>query len=344
MRQLTFVEPGRVEWWDVPDPVIQSDDDACVRPLAVARCDLDLYIARGLYPMRPPFPLGHESVGEVIAVGDRVRRVRPGDRVIVPFQVSCGACTACRRGHTNACEAVPAGSAFGLGPHGGVDFGGALSDAMRVPFADAMLVPLPDDVSPEIGAGLSDNVADGYRTVAPHLEAEPRAPVLVAGGLAQSVGLYAAHAAKALGSERVVYADFDADRLGLAASLGVETLRIEYAADTPAAGSFPITVDASALPFGLQFALRSTRPCGVCTGVSGGLGPTAELPLQSMYLKGIRYDVGRVHGRATLEPVLGEVRAGRLAPERLFTRTVAFDTAAEAIFDPGTKIVFVPGA
>src|SRR6516164_4049400 len=103
MRQLTFVRPGVLEWWDVPEPTIQDDRDAVVRPLAVTRCDLDLYIANGVARFDGPFAIGHETAGIVTAVGGAVRNVAIGDIVIVPFQISCGSCRFCRRGLTNAC-------------------------------------------------------------------------------------------------------------------------------------------------------------------------------------------------------------------------------------------------
>src|SRR5262245_5012916 len=79
MRQLTFVEAGRVEWQEAPDAVLPGSAGALVRPLAVARCDLDLPMAMaGLFP--GPFPVGHETVAEVMVVGDEVRARKPGDR------------------------------------------------------------------------------------------------------------------------------------------------------------------------------------------------------------------------------------------------------------------------
>lgn len=147
MRQLTFIKPGVFEWHDVPEPRIGSDRDAIVRPLTVARCDLDLYIAAGVVNYRGPFAFGHETIAEVVHAGPRAG-VAPGTKVVVPFQLSCGACDNCRRGWTNSCSAFPFGAAYGLKPTSGTEFGGALSDLMRVPFADHMLVALPDGVDP----------------------------------------------------------------------------------------------------------------------------------------------------------------------------------------------------
>ena len=196
-----------------------------MRPLAVAMCDLDAVFLSGAIPIAEPFPLGHECVAEVIEVGDAVRGVAPGDIVVVPFQISCGECAACALGHTGSCRSVPRGSAYGMQPLGGA-WGGALADVLRVPFADAMLVALPDGLDPVALASVADNVPDGYRAVAGPLAQAPGADVLVVGGWARSVGLYAAACALALGAGRVVYADTDAGRLERAAALGAEPVAV----------------------------------------------------------------------------------------------------------------------
>jgi alcohol dehydrogenase len=331
-----------IAWEEVETPQLMEPRDALVRPIAVARCDLDPAIAIGLYPMQGPFVMGHEMVGEVVAVGEAISNVRLGDKVIVPFQLSCMTCTPCLRGHTNACVNVPSGTAFGLGPHGGIDLGGALAELVRVPWADVMLIPLPEGMDPVVAAGIPDNVSDGYRCVAAPLAERPGAPVLVVGGLAPSVGLYAVMAALALGSERVVYVDDDAARLELAAAAGAEVVDAKDQWDSlKLAERFPIVVDANVLDPGRNFALRSVEPCGVCTSVSGGASSRSNLPLQSMYLKGVRYEIGRVHACATAKPVLDLVSSGALDPARIINKVVPFSEAVEGMILPVTKVVFV---
>lgn len=342
MQALMFRGPMDLVWEEVKTPVLRESRDALVRPLAVARCDLDPAIAIGLYPMPAPFVMGHEMVGEVIEVGDAVTGVRPGDRVIVPFQLSCMACAPCNRGHSNACENVASGTAFGLGPHGGVDLGGALAEIVRVPWADVMLIPLPVGIDPVAAAGIPDNVSDGYRCVAGPLAERPGAEVLVVGGLAPSVGLYAVMAAVALGSQRVVYVDDDVSRLEKAESLGAEVVDARGRWDSLKLDTrFPIAVDANVLDAGRNFALRSVEPCGVCTSVSGGASSRATLPLQSMYLKGIRYEIGRVHACATAPQVLDLVSIGAIDPARIIDEVVPFSAAIDGMVKPVTKVVFV---
>ena len=337
-----FRGPMAIAWEEIETPKLLEPRDALVRPIAVARCDLDPAIAIGMYPMQGPFVMGHEMVGEVVAVGGAISNVRLGDRVIVPFQLSCMTCAPCLRGHTNACVNVPSGTAFGLGPHGGVDLGGALAELVRVPWADVMLIPLPEGIDPVVAAGIPDNVSDGYRCVAAPLAERPGAPVLVVGGLAPSVGLYAVMAALALGSERVVYVDDDAARLELAAAAGAEVINAKGQwADVKLDQKFPIVVDANVLDAGRIFALRSVEPCGVCTSVSGGASSDSNIPLRSMYLKGIRYEIGRVHACATARPVLKLVSSGTLDPARIVSKVVPFSEAVEGMTLPVTKVVFV---
>ena len=342
MRALMFRGPMALAWEEVETPQLMEPRDALVRPIAVARCDLDPAIALGLYPMPAPFVMGHEMVGEVVAVGEAISNVRPGEKVIVPFQLSCMTCAPCLRGHTNACVNVPSGTAFGLGPHGGIDLGGALAELVRVPWADVMFIPLPEGMDPVAAAGIPDNVSDGYRCVAAPLAERPGAPVLVVGGLAPSVGLYAVMAGLALGSERVVYVDDDAARLELAATAGAEVVDAKDQWDSlKLAEKFPIVVDANVLDAGRNFAFRSVEPCGVCTSVSGGASSRSNIPLQSMYLKGVRYEIGRVHACATARPVLDLVSSGALDPARIINKVVPFSEAVEGMILPVTKVVFV---
>src|SRR5262249_42930968 len=145
----------------------------------------------------------------------------PGQRVTISFQIFCGDCTACREGRTASCEATPPMAMYGLTIGG--DWGGFLADAVRVPYANAMVYPLPDGVDPAAAASASAHIPDAGRAVGPPLTAHPGAEVLVAGG-AGSIGVYAAGMAVALGAGRVVYVDPDADRRALAESYGAETL------------------------------------------------------------------------------------------------------------------------
>lgn len=340
MRQLTLTGTQQLEWWEVPAPRLEDDKQALVRPDCVARCDLDLYMYLGVYTRKPPYAFGHEMVGTVVDIGAAVQSVQPGQRVVVPFQISCGECKPCRRGWSNACASVAPMAGYGLGTHPDGDWGGALSDLVRVPFADAMLLPLPEGVSAEAACGAGDNIADGFRTVAPLLARFPNEPVLIVGGLAQSVGLYAVLAALALKSSRVVYADSDSGRLAKAATLGAEVRTVDFSRQEADADRYLITVDAAATPEGVAFALRSTAACGFCTSVSGGLGSSTSVPLGSMYLKGVTHEVSRVHSRDVMPTVLEHICCGKLDPLSVGARIMAFAEARAAMGEADIKLIF----
>jgi alcohol dehydrogenase len=341
MRQLTYVRPNLLEWWDVPAPRLQDDGDAIVHPLAVTRCDLDLYIANGSAHYSGPFAIGHETAGVVVEVGDAVTGFGPGDHVIVPFQISCGTCARCRRGRTNACTSVPFRASYGLKPVCGVEFGGALSDFLRVPFADHMLVRHPRGHALSQTASLADAATDAFAAVRPWLQREPGAAVLVIGGRAQSVGLLAVQSALALGAGRVVYLDDDRRRCALARALGAEVHEAPGGLDLLPIGSFEIVVDAAGTTISLHLALRSVEPGGVCQRLYGDFRETTPVLLKHMYAIGITLRVGRVHARAELPDCLDHVTAGRLHPERVLTRRARFEDAHEAIKDPTIKVVFL---
>jgi threonine dehydrogenase-like Zn-dependent dehydrogenase len=336
MQRLLLDGPGQVRWDEIDEPVA-GPDQAVVRPIAVATCDLDVAVLQGLYPLPGPYPFGHEGVAEVVAVGGSVISFAPGDRVVVPFQISCGSCESCRRGRTGNCRSHPRLSTYGLGTMGGLEWGGLLSDLALVPHADAMLVPLPGGVDPVVVASASDNIADGFRGVGPQLRDEPGADVLVVGGTlgSSTIGLYAAGLAVALGAGRVVYRDDDADRLAIAAALGAEPL--EGAGDAKV-GSFPITVNAGGLAEHLRCALDSTGFDGTCTNVAV-LVEDPPLPLFKMYSRCCTLHTGRAHARPVIPEVLDLVAAGRFDPSLVTNRVVAWDDAVAALADPPAKLV-----
>jgi threonine dehydrogenase-like Zn-dependent dehydrogenase len=336
MQRLTYIGSRSLEWQEAREPRLDSDAAALVRPTAVATCDLDQLIVAGASPFRPPFPIGHECVAEIVEVGDDVDSVRPGQRVSVPFQISCGACAACQRGRTGNCQSEPFMSTYGFGP--AVDrWGGFLSDLVLVPYADAMLVPVPDTLEPTSVASASDNLGDAWRAVGPPLTEDPGAPVLVVGGAGPgSVGLYAAALAAALGAESVLYVDHDETRRGIAQALGAQTL-----SELPERlGPYPITVDSSADPAGLALALRSTAPDGICTS-TGIYFEDPTLPLLDVYINGITFNTGRGHVRRAIPHVLELAAGGKLHPEQVTTRVVPWQDATAALLEPRwTKLVF----
>jgi threonine dehydrogenase-like Zn-dependent dehydrogenase len=338
MRQLTLDAPKTLRWDDVPEPDLEDDGQALVRPLAVATCDLDHPMIAGATPFPLPIALGHECVAEVVEVGRAARSVAVGDRVIVPFQISCGTCDRCRRGLTSDCERVPPLSMYGFGAFGH-DHGGFLSDLVRVPFADAMLVRVPEELDPEAVASASDNIADAWRLVAPWLAEWPGAEVLIVGG-AGSIGLYAIDIARALGASRVDYVDQGRDRLEVAANLGANVLEETGAGRL---GPYPIVADFSGTAEGLRLALRSTGPGGHCTHAAPMFGTEVELPMLELYTIGVNLHTGRAAARPVIPEILRLAAAGRLRPEKVTSAVVAWDDASDELVHPRTKTVVTRG-
>jgi threonine dehydrogenase-like Zn-dependent dehydrogenase len=329
MQHLMFEAAGEYAWREAPDPQITAPDQAIVRPLAVACCDLDVAVAEGRLPMPPGHAVGHEGVAEIVAIGDAVREVKVGDRVIVPFQINCGTCAACRRGVTGSCASLPLMAMYGMAPLAGLDGGGFMADLVLVPHADAMLVPLPGTVDPVAIASLSDNIPDGWRAVGPY-RAELAAldpgdrRVLVAGRL--SIGLYAAAFASAYGAH-VDYVDTDPRRLAIAEKLGA-TVHDRVQPDK-SWNPYPITVHTTADPAVLSATLRVTWPDGVCTDTGIYYQGKVELPLLPMYTRGVRFVTGRVNARAAIPEILELVTAGcDLAP--VLDRVVSWEDAPAA--------------
>jgi len=334
MRALLATPGGRLRWQAAPAPPPPGPNGAIVHPIAASTCDLDCALALGATQLPLPLHLGHECVAEVLAVGERVSTVKPGERVIVPFQVSCGECPSCRNGHTGSCTSVPPISMYGFGLAGG-HWGGAFSDQLAVPFADAMLVPLPEGIDPAAASGLADNVCDAYRHIAPHLpsllERDSDAEVLIVSVAARdslfsgSVALYTGLIALALGARRVVLADGRPHIRAEAERLGMQAIEPRELKRRPPA---PLVVDMSfdALPL----ALASTAPDGICT-CSGSLHHSARVPLLLMYGRNMALHVGRTHARALIPSVLELMARGDLNPLAASTRIASFDEAPQAL-------------
>jgi threonine dehydrogenase-like Zn-dependent dehydrogenase len=363
MRELVLAAPNRLEWHERAEPRLQTPHEVLVRPFAAARCDADIGLIRGnaargfrigawlrqldpdvprLFghrPYAPPFPIGHECVAEVLSCGEAVRQFRRGDVVVVPFQVSCGACATCSTGLSAHCESVPPFSMYGgVGGKSGA-WGGAVSDCLRVPYGDAMLVAVPPGVDAAAIASASDNLPDGWRAVAPALMHTPRARVLVLGGAIKSIGLYAAAIAVALGAERVDFFDRDAKRLEIAASIGAHPMDGSFIRTRALPHHYPIVVDATNDKRGLALALRSTSAGGVCTTV--GIFPRREtgIPMLRMYSHALTLRTGVSSARPSIPALLELVRSGRLRPELVTTLSADWEQAAEAFATSSVKVV-----
>lgn len=345
MRQLNYIRANTLEWHDVAAPALPSDDAALVRPLVVSTCDMDGVVIAGLAPFKGPLPVGHEGVAEVVEIGDRVARFRPGDRVIVPWKISCGECAKCLAGLTAHCQSVPREAAYSWGPTAR-EWGGFLADLVAVPWADHMLCPLPPGVDPVAAAGVSDNVTDAWRAVGPPLRARPGGRVLVAGGGGPgSIGLLAAGLAHVLGAAQTTYLDWDASRRSIASShFGAATVDTSSGLPDGDAldGDFDVLVDASGNPDALRLVLGLAGPNAIITCTAGAIYAFGDIPFPvfSMYRRSVTFHTGWVHTRPLMEEPLALLVEGSFDPRVIETACVPFDDAPEALAQPFTKLAF----
>ncbi|KIX85535.1 alanine acetyltransferase [candidate division TM6 bacterium JCVI TM6SC1] len=171
MKALVFKAIGDIELQDVADPAIQDAQDVIVRLTRSAICGTDLHFIRGTVPgVAKNTILGHEGVGIVEEIGKEVKTVKPGDRVIIPSTIGCGHCSYCKQEIYAQCDnANPhgpqAGTAFFGGPQSTGPFNGMQAEKVRVPYADAMLLKIPKNVTDDQAILLSDILPTAYMAV-----------------------------------------------------------------------------------------------------------------------------------------------------------------------------------
>ncbi|WP_394334263.1 alcohol dehydrogenase catalytic domain-containing protein [Mycobacteroides abscessus] len=282
----------------------------------------------GKKPYAGPCAIGHECVAEVVEIGPAVTTVAVGDKVIVPWSVSCGQCENCRRGLTLKCTVSRYESGreqpvvcYGLGPvsgsYGDGTYGGMISDFIRVPYANHMLARLPDGLDPLRVAAASDSLVDGWRCVIPHLREQPGAKVLVVGGMARAIGLYAAGIAATHGAS-VDYLDSSSQALTIAESLGAQPVQRRGILRFPKPHeAYDIVVDASNVPTGITHAVRSTAPGGICVVPSYHMALVTGVPLMHMTFTSITLHVSTTNAAAVLPEVLTWVHDNDFPAEKV---------------------------
>jgi threonine dehydrogenase-like Zn-dependent dehydrogenase len=371
MRELNLIRAGRLEWRERPEPVIESGTDALVRPFVASRCDGDAlpihrHVSRamqaglkaglidpvvgsilGPVPFKGPFGIGHEGVAQVIAVGAEVADIEVGDVVVVPWAISCGSCEECNLGLTAKCATMRDESpgrtlaAYGFGPHCG-PWGGMVTDSLRVPFADHMLVRVPDSVDPLRVAAASDNLADAWRAVVPALHERPGGSVLVIGGGAQSIGLYAAGLAVHHGAV-VDYLDDTDARLEVAHDLGATPHKVANDRSRSTLARRPpgydVVVEASSQASGLRDAVRALKPGGTCTAVGYYLASGTRVPIMDMYATSATLRVGISHVRPILPTLLDFIATSGFPAELVTSLLADWDDAPAAYAERTTKLV-----
>ena len=331
MQALYFEGTGKLAWRDDQAIPLAGDDQAIVRPIAATTCDLDRGIIDGVVQLPPGFAIGHEAVAEVMEVGDGVRTVVPGDIVVVPWKPACGACDVCRAGLTASCEALGFRTAYGL-PYGGgpegKGVGGLFSDRVWIPFADAMLVKIPDDVDPIAVAGIGDNLTDVYINVSKAMTRHPGARVLVWGGTGK-LGPYSVDHAFAAGAASVDYIDHNPTAREIAQDLGA---RVHSEFDPAWNRQFPVVIFAGPSPACLRSAFTALSPGGHLSQLMIFFQDT-EVPMMEIYLRDITFSNGRPSTRPHIPAVLELCRCGKLHPEKTLSKVIAWDDAPEALLE-----------
>lgn len=230
MKAVVFHDIGDIRLDDVPAPSLREPQDAIVKLTASAICGMDLHMIRGtIGEMMSGTILGHEGVGVVEEVGRAVRNFKPGDRVVIPSTIGCGYCSYCRAGYFAQCDnANPNGPRSGTCYYGGPKSTGPIdglqAEWARIPFANANLVKLPEDVDDDDAILLSDIFPTGYFG-ARLAEIKSGDTVAVIG--CGPAGQFAILSAFLLGAGRVLAVDCIPCRLDMARELGAEVINFD---------------------------------------------------------------------------------------------------------------------
>ncbi len=374
MKALTYRSAHDVAVENVPDPVLQADDDVVLRVTATAICGSDLHIFRGKIPaMESGDILGHEFMGIVEETGRGVTRLKKGDRVVVPFTISCGQCFFCNKALFAACETTNSGRGailnrknvragagmFGYSHlYGG--YPGGQAEYVRVPKADVGPLVIPSGIADEEVLFLSDILPTGYQA-ALNAEIGPGSTVAIFG--AGPVGLMAAASARLLGAERIFMVDEHPYRLDFASqTYGVEPIDFRKVGD-PAEVIIERTdfrgVDASIDAVGfeakgsavetvltdlklegssgkaLRQAIAATRRGGVVSVPGVYAGFIHGFLFGDAFEKGLVFKMGQTHVQRFMPELLEHIQAGKLKPSAIVTHHMALEDAARGyqIFD-----------
>jgi threonine dehydrogenase-like Zn-dependent dehydrogenase len=343
MRALTFQAPGEVAVSDVPEPTISNPDQALVAVRTAALCGSDLHIYHGRVFVEQGFVIGHELVGEVVAVGDQVRRVAVGDRVVSCFRSACGSCFFCLRGQYQHCEQ---GRTFGHGKFLG-DLQGAQAELVVVPNADITLRKVPEGIEDGVAIFAGDVLGTAYHAIVEGgLQGGERVAVVGLG----PVGLCAVQVAVALGAAEVFAIDSVQQRLELAGRFGARPVELgEGTAEvvreaTEGRGADLVVEAVGSLP-ALQLAISLARMGGRLSVVGVHAEP-GEVHVGLVWFKGLRLNLGLANVIAHVDPVLALLAAGKVDPKPLITHTFNLAQAPDAyrLFDrrEALKVLLTP--
>ncbi|MFR9673279.1 zinc-dependent alcohol dehydrogenase family protein [Streptomyces sp. TR06-5] len=326
MRATVINGPNDIRIQEVPDPRVQRPTDAVVRVVNSCICGSDLWAYRGVAPREEGQRIGHEFVGIVEETGPEVTGFAPGDFVAAPFVWSDGVCEFCRDGLHTSC------------PHGGfwgeVGSDGGQGEAVRVPYADGTLVPLPKDAAGDDALlpgllALTDVMSTGHHA-AVAARVRPGTTVAVVGDGA--VGLCGVLAAHRLGAERIIAMGRHKDRTDLARSFGATDVVAERGDAAVAAveeltsgGRAHAVLEAVGTQESMRTAISLARDGGAVGFVGVPHGGSAGVDIGRMFGRNVALAGGVAPARAYMPELLNDVLAGTLDPGPVFDRTVGLD-------------------
>ena len=327
MRALVYHGPGRKDWEEVPDPVVQAGTDAIVRVDTVTICGTDLHILKGDVPaVTDGRILGHEAVGTVTEVGSSVGNVKPGDRVLVSCITACGRCRYCRAGSYGQC----------LGGGGwilGHKINGTQAEYVRVPFADNSTYPVPPGVTDEQVLMLADILPTGYEVGVLNGAVRPGDTVAIVG--AGPIGLAAIIGAKLHSPSHIVAIDLAAGRLDAAKQFGADIV-VNSGEEDPFARVMDltgglgadVTIEAVGVPETFELCARLVRPGGHVANV-GVHGRPATLHLEDLWIKNVTITTGLVDTYST-PTLLRLVATHQIESARFVTHRFGMDEFLDA--------------
>jgi len=368
MKALCWHGANDVRVDTVPDPKIINPRDAIIKITSTAICGSDLHIYDGFIPsMESGDILGHEFMGEVVELGSAVKNVQVGDRVVVPFTISCGNCFFCNRDLWSLCDnSNPNGwmaeKMYGHSPsalfgysHMFGGYAGGQAEYARVPFADVGLFKIPDGLTDDQVLFLTDIFPTGYMA-AENCNIKPGDIVAIWG--CGPVGQFAIKSAYMLGAERVIAFDRVPERLqmakeqGKAEVLNYEEVDVGEALKEMTGGRGPDScidavgmeahgTDAMAFYDKAKQAVRleTDRPTAlrqviVACGKGGHVslagvygGFLDKVPMGAAFNKGLTFKMGQTHVHRYLRPLLERIQNGEIDPSFVITHKMSLEDA-----------------
>jgi threonine dehydrogenase-like Zn-dependent dehydrogenase len=323
MRATVMYGAGDVRVENVPDATVGEPTDAVVRVTRASICGSDLWPYASMQPNETGQSMGHEAIGVVEDIGSDVHMIKPGDVVVMPFAFSDGTCDYCRDGLNTAC--------VHRGFFGNNGVNGAQAEAMRIPYADGTLYPLPvgkDDALMPSLLTLSDVMGTGHHAAIRAAVAPGKDVAVVGDG---AVGLCAVIAAKRLGAEQIIILGRHRERTDLAREFGATDVVAARGEDaiarvrelTGGQGAHSV-LECVGLEDSEATAIGITRAGGAVGRV--GVPQTASMPAsQTAFYANVTISGGPAPVRAYIDELLPDVLEGRIQPGHVLDRTVGLD-------------------